>query len=316
MTRSRLKILILHRNPSKAHTGGDINSARQFATALNNLGAQVACDFVANRAKEFDFVYLWSVNSRRWSLPTLRKALKKNPRIIAMPIWCDHTPEIKHLGNSLPKGYFQRVAKTLGEAWAWHTRSQAELIECRKLSYVPRAFVIGKGCDRPITPPAEREDYVVQIARVLPLKNQLGLARACKELGVACHIIGPVIDKDYASRVRRDGGKYVTLHGKLPHDVAMQWLAAARVHANPSFTDMVATATYEAAWLGVPAVVSLAGLDPHFFTGATLCRPQDYPDIARAIATAWEQPRGQWFEGLETWEASARRALDWMEKNR
>lgn len=307
-----MKILILHRNPDKALTGGDINSARAFARALRAQGADVECDYTPARANLFDFVYLCSVNSRRWSLPTIRKAKKKNRRVIIMPIWCDHEPEIKHLGNNLPKGYFERVGKTLGEAWAWHLRHQAELLECRKLSYCDRVAVIGKGCDKPAGALRPREDYVLQIARVLPLKNQLGLARACKQLGVACHMIGPIVDKGYAERVKRDGGDFVTLHGKLSHGDTMRWLAAARVHANPSYVDMVATATYEAAWFGVPAVVSTAGIDPYFFTGATLCRPHDHGDIARAVGLAWDQPRGAWFDGLEPWADSARRALEWL----
>jgi glycosyltransferase involved in cell wall biosynthesis len=96
----------------------------------------------------------------------------------------------------------------------------------------------------------------------------------------------------------------------------MQLLARARIHALPSFGEVVSLANQEACSLGVPAVMSYVGAEPEYFgAGGFYCNPTDPGDIARAIADAWGAPRGVWAE-MPTWDEVAKRGIEWMEVNR
>lgn len=129
-------------------------------------------------------------------------------------------------------------------------------------------------------------DYVLCLGRIEPRKNQLGLARAMRDLPLHLVLVGHEGDPDYAARIRQQSGSQVLMVGRLPHETRMlqSALKGARAFALPSWAEGASLAVLEAAAAGVPLILSDRSSEREYFGDlARYCHPGDLDGLRRAL---------------------------------
>lgn len=155
-------------------------------------------------------------------------------------------------------------------------------------------------------------EYVLNVARLEPRKNQLRLAQACREIGVPLVIAGDTsVDPEYARACEAVGD--TTLLGPVvaqsPRLAALYDRAAA--FALPSLCETPGIAALEAASAGVPVVVtSVGGAREYLGDLAHYVNPKDVRSMVRAIEQALRAPRVHLPRALPTWNDVAQMYRD------
>ena len=165
-----------------------------------------------------------------------------------------------------------------------------------------RIFVVPNGIDPELflSPPKPDEefaahygvrDFILQVATVYPVKNQLGVLEALSDRPEPLVFIGhahPAFD-DYAAECRRRGearGRVVFID-HVPHDRLPGVYALARVHVLPSWRETPGLASLEAAAAGCKVVTTTVGSAAEYFgQDAWYCDPGDIGSIRRAVLSA------------------------------
>lgn len=328
---------VLHIRRNEPHRLNDAHFwDRGYFTELRALGVRVeerGAVITDGRADVgdvagFDYVYLWSCNQPHWSLPAAAEVKRQGGRLIVLPVWWHPGPMHRYAGIQDNLDYLLAAGAVLRMADSLHVRTMSEAVECWKLAPGAPAFLLGTGYyEQPVAPmpePATRLEignavwdfpagYVCCVGDIHLRKNQLNLARACRLAGLPLVCVGPPFADGYLGAVQAEGAR---LTGPLSPVDTLRILAGARVAALVSFFDNVAQANLEACWLEVPTVMSYVGCEVDYFSdGGIYCDPTDVADIARALVTAWQRPRGRWAQ-MQTWQEVAERGLAWMEANK
>lgn len=157
-------------------------------------------------------------------------------------------------------------------------------------------------------------DFVLCAGRIEPPKNQALLVWALRKTGLPIVLAGRAADGAYAELCRRVAGAPVHLVGALPPDLMASAYAAARVHALPSWGEVVGLATLEAALAGCSLVVSNRGGEAEYMGElAHVCDPADADGIRDAVLSAWDDvaperraARKRHVLGRYTWDETAR----------
>jgi glycosyltransferase involved in cell wall biosynthesis len=168
-------------------------------------------------------------------------------------------------------------------------------VDRRKLRVVPNGVLPSMGS---VSPERFRRQYgvrpfVLSVGRIEPRKNQLGLIRAVRALGLPLVLIGqaPPQFGEYAEECRDAGGDCVTWLGQLDHHNPLLASAykAARVFALPSWFETPGLAALEAGLAGCPIVVTPYGSARDYFGDlAEYARPHRVDEITRAVSRSWE----------------------------
>lgn len=138
-------------------------------------------------------------------------------------------------------------------------------------------------------------DFVLDVGNIEPRKNQLGLARAMKGLGLPLVLIGQPRDGAYFEAVMAEGAGFVRHLGRLGHDDPLLRSAyrACSVFALPSTLETPGLAALEAAAQEARIVVTGEGSTREYFGDrVTYCDPLDDADIRRAVEDELGRPRG------------------------
>jgi glycosyltransferase involved in cell wall biosynthesis len=138
------------------------------------------------------------------------------------------------------------------------------------------------------------EPFVLSVARVEPIKNQVSLALSVQKLPYRLVLVGVVLpgNESFFAAVREAAPQLLHVphidHGQVRHVHA-----AAAVHALPSWFETTGLSTLEALAAGRPAVVAGGPCVEEYFGGcATLCDPADIGSIRQAIEFAATGPFG------------------------
>jgi len=104
------------------------------------------------------------------------------------------------------------------------------------------------------------EDYVLNVAYIGPVKNQLNLIRAMKGLPMSLVLIGAprLGEKEYLEACKREAGDNVIFAGSFPYadPMLLSAYAGAKVFALPSTTEVMTIALMEAGLAGCRLVAS------------------------------------------------------------
>lgn len=121
------------------------------------------------------------------------------------------------------------------------------------------------------TEPFEDRGYVLQVGRIEPHKNQLGLIRALENQGMPLTIAGPdhPDHRSYADRCRSAGAGWVTITGRVTDEELRELYRGARVHALPTWFETTGLVSLEAALSGC-SLVSTSRLCPGVLRGLRL----------------------------------------------
>lgn len=132
-------------------------------------------------------------------------------------------------------------------------------------------------------------DFVLQVSRLEPPKNQLLLMLALRDLDLPVVLVGKHLDPNYVELCRRHGPKHLTILSYLPQEELPLAYAAARVHVQPSWVETCGMTSLEAALEDCNIVVSMTGCELEYFRHyAYYCDPLDPLSIRRAVVSAYE----------------------------
>lgn len=144
-------------------------------------------------------------------------------------------------------------------------------------------------------------DYVLCVATIDPVKNQLGLVNAIGPTGLPLVLIGsarPSNSADIASyplRLREAVDRFPNVQwtGGLNHDdpLLQSAYAGARVHVLASFVEGQGISSLEAAAAGASIVTSNSpAMRSAFGNDVTYCNPYQESSIQQAVKKVWENP--------------------------
>lgn len=161
----------------------------------------------------------------------------------------------------------------------------------------------------------ESGQYVLEVARIEPCKNQLALIEATKKLGFPLVLIGPEVDEVYVRECKRASDGYpVYFLGPVPHEELAAYYFHAKVHALPSWRETPGLASLEAAAMGCNIVTTLIGsAEEYFGDSAWYCNPFDQESIVAAVREAYAGERSNRLQKrvreLYTWYKAAQFTL-------
>ncbi len=200
--------------------------------------------------------------------------------------------------------------------------AEGELADLRAdLDVSTPAVVVPNAVDEAIffatePPPIDGRQGVLCVGRIEPHKNQLGLARACRELAVPLTLVGPEHPhhSGYVEECRR---AYPAL--RWVPECGQQDLVAfydeARVHALCSWFETTGLSSLEAAARGCSIVSTSRGYASEYFgRGAQYFDPADEASVVsgleRALNSGCSQAIRERIRSQYTWSATAARTVD------
>jgi glycosyltransferase involved in cell wall biosynthesis len=158
------------------------------------------------------------------------------------------------------------------------------------------------------------DPFVLCVARIEPLKNQLALVRAMRSIPRRLVLVGAVPAGHEAYFRACTTALPSLVH--LPH-VERKTLphvyAAADVHVLPSWYETTGLATLEALAAGTPCVAGHSPcVEDYFSASARLHRPGDKRNLRANILAALNEPRGRGraLAASLTWDRTATEILD------
>lgn len=169
------------------------------------------------------------------------------------------------------------------------------------------APIPGAPWDFPFSP----RQFVLEVARISPEKNQLGLIDALRGLDVAIVLAGQPSPEhpDYVSRCRTAAAERGNVHFLpwTPHAQLLRLYAAAAAHVLPSWRETPGLVSLEAAAVGCPVVTTSVGSTREYFGEEALyCDPWSRASIRKAVDSAIRGP------GSESLRLRVRRDFTWL----
>jgi glycosyltransferase involved in cell wall biosynthesis len=130
-------------------------------------------------------------------------------------------------------------------------------------------------------------NFVLQVGRLEPSKNQLLLALAMREIDAPLVLVGGQLHGHYLEWLKQYGPAGMVMLPNLPQDQLAHAYAAARVHASPSWSETCGLAALEAAFVGCSVVMGIYGHEVEYFREeAYYCDPADVASIRAAVKLA------------------------------
>ena len=136
------------------------------------------------------------------------------------------------------------------------------------------------------------ESFVLSVARVEPIKNQVSLARALRRLPFRLVLVGQVLpgNERFFGEIQRAAPELCHVP-HVDHRQLRHVYAAATMHALPSWFETTGLSTLEALAAGRPVVVAGGPCVEEYFRGcAMFCNPADIASIRYAVERAAEGP--------------------------
>jgi glycosyltransferase involved in cell wall biosynthesis len=131
-------------------------------------------------------------------------------------------------------------------------------------------------------------DYVLCVGRICHRKNQLALAKACKDLGLQLVLIGNINDKEYFNQCLGYGN--VKHLGFMDSYNIYNAYKFCKIHVLPSFIETPGLSSLEAAAVGCNIVSTSEGSTFEYFDNmAEYCNPYDDNSIIEAIRRAYRK---------------------------
>lgn len=161
--------------------------------------------------------------------------------------------------------------------------------------------------------------YVLEVGRVSPEKNNLGLLRALWDVDIAIVFVGQLspYHVSYVAECREAGRARGKVHfiAPMPHDLLPGIYQAAAVHALPSWRETPGLVSLEAAAAGCRVVSTCIGSAREYFgEDARYCHPAAVKTIRRAVLEALNtRPSSRLRQRIlknYTWEKAAEATLN------
>ena len=140
------------------------------------------------------------------------------------------------------------------------------------------------------------KDFVLQVGRIEPIKNQLNLVKALYYLPeIPILFVGKSVDDRYFNKLMSLAKKRgnIFFMDEISHEKMMQIYAKAKVHVLPSFRESPGLVSLEAKAMGTQIVVSGKKYCPIYYYKfdkiAEICDPYDVSSIKKTVLTAYNK---------------------------
>jgi glycosyltransferase involved in cell wall biosynthesis len=352
-----MKVLMMNRTDSASTPGGDTVQMQETKAALEELGVEVDVSFATNQdLTGYDLAHIFNLQRpeetraqfdacRRQDVPValspilwdswrfdfeadtrwlgLRRVL---PDVLLLPA-CWAKSEV--LGRISKRRRTQRCVLSDADVVLPNSEIEGAMLERRyglrfraRCRVVPNAvsasFLPAAGSSRPRRSGLPDQEFVLQVARIEPVKNQVFTIQAALELQLPLVLVGeaPSYSARYHQECMRLAGKGrgVTFLGRVAHEELPPIYAAAKVHVLPSYRETPGLASLEAALAGCSIVSTDQGSAPEYFGDrAWYCSPGSLRSIREAMDSAFKAPRrpelAEHIRKSFTWQEAARRTL-------
>lgn len=135
--------------------------------------------------------------------------------------------------------------------------------------------------------------YILEVARIEPNKNQLALIKAAKQLDVPLVLVGNIGNNVYFKACEEAAkGSTIFFLGPVKYEELPSYYQHARLHALPSWWEIPGLASLEAAAMGCNIVTTCVGSAYDYFKDlAWYCNPFDQESIISALCKAYHEPK-------------------------
>ena len=285
-----MKVLFQIRPDYLQNPAGDTVQIVSTGRALKAIGVDVALSTDPNvLLADYDLVHIFNLTRIKETYMYFLNAQKQKKKIVVSPIYWNpgtflHRQEAKPQDLASWKFTQPMRARVVRECDLLLPNSHLEIDnlsgdfpEHAPCEVIPNGFpdrFIGIGPEAlhqrfPTLP----QDFVLCVARISPRKNQLPLAKACKELNLPLVLAGPVNDRPYFNLIR--SFDHVIYLGTLQGEILASAYAAAKIHALPSWFETPGLSSLEAAACGTVVLSTDQGSPREYFQDmAVYVRPE------------------------------------------
>lgn len=316
-----MKVLLCTREDYNKNIAGDSKIVLKTAKYLSKLGAEVQINTgdITNFST-YDIVHLFNLSRTGEIYKYYREAHRCKKNVVITPIYWDltkyyeqnnETENLKLWNNCMP--YREEVLKGCKMIFP-NSEVEKEVITSRFGQRLPvKVIYNGVEVEHDETPLYNLKDrynlnnYVLCVGRINPQKNQLGLAKACNELGIKLVLIGVVNDRAYLEKCK--AFKNVLYLGFVDSYNIYNAYRFAKLHVLPSFVEASGLTSLEAAACGCNIVSTIEGSSSEYFKNYALyCNPYDEKSIIEVVEKGYKKRKDSklksFVEAHYSWESS------------
>ena len=335
-----MKVLFQIRSGFQSGAAGDSIQMQKTMIHLKELGVEgsVSSQLNAN-LKDFDLVHIFNCTGVPEAYGFYKNAANQKKKIVVSPIFIDMHFYYKDSPERLAAWRAENIHRreTLQGSNMLLPNSQKELEWIQNILFVSTpAKIVPLGVDSLFFQGDPEwfvkkyglKDFILCVGRLSPIKNQLSLIRAVKDLSLPLVLIGSVNNKAYALKCAGEPGGSIKYIPSLSHEELSSAYRAAKVHVQPSWFETVGLASLEAAASGTPVVITNQGAAQEYFEDkAEYVDPGDLNSIRGGILAALEKrsekgtTEGNGISSLQsrikenfTWEKAAQATLEAYEQ--
>lgn len=333
-----MKVLFQIRPGFQKSAAGDSIQMLNTMKHLIKLGVEVSVSSQINISlKDFDIVHIFNCTRVTEAYGFFKNAQNQRKKIVLSPIFIDMHIYYRNSPVKLAAWRSENIMRReiMQGSNMLLPNSQMELDWIKNILFVDTpSKIVYLGVDNLFLQGDSDwfvkkyglKDFILCVGRLSPIKNQLSLIRAVKDLSIPLVLIGPVNNKEYAMQCAQEPGGYIKYIPSLTHKELSSAYKAAGVHVQPSWFETVGLTSLEAAASGIPVVITNQGAAIEYFGDkAIYVDPGDLNSIREGVLAALnkkvENSSISHDNGLQrhiaenfTWEKAAQTTLESYEQ--
>ncbi len=228
-------------------------------------------------------------------------------------VWWGHRRSIVYI--------LQKCACLLPNSHSEYARLKGDFPEAGRFAVIPNSIDTAIFRQSPVTGSLQRQQGVICVARIEPVKNQLNIIRALRETAIPLTLVGDAAPnhRKYYEECRRQAYGNVTFVSFQDQETVASLYRRYKTHILASWFETTGLSSLEAAACGCTLVVSHKGDTREYFAdNVEYCDPGNLQSIRAAVQKAMEAPENVAFADkiarCNNWRETALRSLDVYKK--
>lgn len=307
--------------------GGDFFQAQETAKELRALGVNVDLFFSGDSINYKKYNALHFFNIIRPS-DILRHTKKSNIPYFISTVFVEYPTRLKFLSffieycktilrpmlkkDLMPCRQYillgqkksMKIALDNAKALFPNSYSEQKRLEKKMNQEFKNVFVINNGINTNVFKMNKKqntkEKFILSVGRIEPIKNQLNLIRAAKNLDKKLIIVGnPSSNKKYYKKCLREANDNVTFIPFIDQSEIAKYYNQATLHVLPSYFETTGLVSLEAAACGCNIIVTEKGDQREYYKEIALfCNPDNISSIEDQISILWNKKRNYFNQSI------------------